>query len=593
MLPDLPPSEYLQYRPEWFVDRKREIERVMPKARDMAAGQLLSRSDRVVHFPGYSGSGKTWLLRHLRHLITEDEEQKIPNAIVFHARLSYDYKQRYPCEPPFETITRKLLEDLLQHISQIRSGGSRLVIDEEATLQDMCRLLQKTVHDLLGTKIVILLIDELDDVPPGWLNVLEDRLFALLLSETHVLLVLGGRTLGHDWRTFELVPADEPSLRLQPLGQGDTCEQIKRQVPGAEILADKIFALTGGVPRGNFIGASLASQSPQIIDETQAITLINSELLKEIPGELLQYMKAVCVLRGLDDERMAIMLDKYVSPTTSWDVPMCRDLLARLTPKWARWDKTSREYKVDEYARIRLEIELQKCNADLWRRMHCTAYRMYSKWITDFPNARDRWQPEANYHAERLRASGYDPYQSLRPPTQVVICMERDLQGLTIDERENLIVALSCVLDTCPAQIRILQVTPGSVQITLEMPEDVALRLVSKFKAGDSEIRELRIVEVKLGISVTPSPSVKPFSRQIDPAKLRQVLTERFNESELRNLCFDLHVDYESLTGAGKEDKARELVAYLERRGRLSELVETGKRQRPDIDWVTTQARRS
>lgn len=66
--------------------------------------------------------------------------------------------------------------------------------------------------------------------------------------------------------------------------------------------------------------------------------------------------------------------------------------------------------------------------------------------------------------------------------------------------------------------------------------------------------------------------------------RLRQVLVERFNESELRTLCFELDVDYESLQGQGKADKARELVAYLGRRQRIQGLALTVKRLRPDID---------
>lgn len=68
-------------------------------------------------------------------------------------------------------------------------------------------------------------------------------------------------------------------------------------------------------------------------------------------------------------------------------------------------------------------------------------------------------------------------------------------------------------------------------------------------------------------------------------ARLRQILTERFSEDELRTLCFDLGVDYEVLPAEGKAGKARELVSYLERRKRLSELVKVGQRLRPDISW--------
>jgi hypothetical protein len=68
-------------------------------------------------------------------------------------------------------------------------------------------------------------------------------------------------------------------------------------------------------------------------------------------------------------------------------------------------------------------------------------------------------------------------------------------------------------------------------------------------------------------------------------SNLRQVLNERLNESELRDLCFDLGVDYESLSGEGKADKARELVSFLQRRKRIPELIMKGEKQRPDIVW--------
>lgn len=67
--------------------------------------------------------------------------------------------------------------------------------------------------------------------------------------------------------------------------------------------------------------------------------------------------------------------------------------------------------------------------------------------------------------------------------------------------------------------------------------------------------------------------------------ELRPMLTTRFDESELRILCLELGEDYENLPPGGKAGKARELVRYLDRRNHISELVETGKRLRPDISW--------
>jgi formylglycine-generating enzyme required for sulfatase activity len=93
-----------------------------------------------------------------------------------------------------------------------------------------------------------------------------------------------------------------------------------------------------------------------------------------------------------------------------------------------------------------------------------------------------------------------------------------------------------------------------------------------------------------LGFRAAVDVSVKivdtvPETRTPDRAKLRRNLRTCFDESELRDLCFDIGIDYDSLRGEGKGDKARELVAYLERRGRLSELIEVCEELRPKVPW--------
>jgi WD40 repeat protein len=67
--------------------------------------------------------------------------------------------------------------------------------------------------------------------------------------------------------------------------------------------------------------------------------------------------------------------------------------------------------------------------------------------------------------------------------------------------------------------------------------------------------------------------------------QLRQILLDYFDEGELITLCFDLGVDYESLPGAGKANKARDLVAYLQRHGRLAQFIALGQQERPHVQW--------
>jgi hypothetical protein len=68
-------------------------------------------------------------------------------------------------------------------------------------------------------------------------------------------------------------------------------------------------------------------------------------------------------------------------------------------------------------------------------------------------------------------------------------------------------------------------------------------------------------------------------------SQLRRALAHDFNEDELRTLCFDLKVDYESFSGQGKGGKAREIVAYFERTEDIHLLVEKCWQLRPNGRW--------
>ncbi len=66
--------------------------------------------------------------------------------------------------------------------------------------------------------------------------------------------------------------------------------------------------------------------------------------------------------------------------------------------------------------------------------------------------------------------------------------------------------------------------------------------------------------------------------------ELRQILMDYFNETDLRNFCQDLGIDYEDLSGGtGIADKSREMVYFCDRRGILPELVNAINRERSGI----------
>ena len=67
--------------------------------------------------------------------------------------------------------------------------------------------------------------------------------------------------------------------------------------------------------------------------------------------------------------------------------------------------------------------------------------------------------------------------------------------------------------------------------------------------------------------------------------RLLYLLLEGFSREDLKDLCFELGIDYDDLPAEGRSAKARELITYMERRGRTAELVILGAEKRPHLDW--------
>jgi hypothetical protein len=125
-----------------------------------------------------------------------------------------------------------------------------------------------------------------------------------------------------------------------------------------------------------------------------------------------------------------------------------------------------------------------------------------------------------------------------------------------------------------------------SIQSLVEMLVD---GLVSRLAVGSDRIFSVRnelhqLVAESIAESAAQGMGTVR-SEDVRLARLRQVLTSRFSDSELRDLCFDLDIAYDDLPGEGRADKARELVAYLNRRNWISRLVETVELERADIRW--------
>ncbi len=79
--------------------------------------------------------------------------------------------------------------------------------------------------------------------------------------------------------------------------------------------------------------------------------------------------------------------------------------------------------------------------------------------------------------------------------------------------------------------------------------------------------------------------ATKDSEHQDHPSRLRELIDRCFDDSELRNLCFDLHIDYDALPGETKSDKCRELTAHCQRHERIPDLIAELKQQRKNVSW--------
>ena len=74
-------------------------------------------------------------------------------------------------------------------------------------------------------------------------------------------------------------------------------------------------------------------------------------------------------------------------------------------------------------------------------------------------------------------------------------------------------------------------------------------------------------------------------SNNVGLAQLRQKIEKHFNLDEVKELVFELAINYENLPGETLRSKSRELVNYCQRHNLLQKLVEHCLTLRSHVDW--------
>lgn len=79
--------------------------------------------------------------------------------------------------------------------------------------------------------------------------------------------------------------------------------------------------------------------------------------------------------------------------------------------------------------------------------------------------------------------------------------------------------------------------------------------------------------------STAAATSQPPITNKVELSKL---IRRHYDLGEFKSLCFELQVEYDDLPGETLTNRVEALVEYLERRGRVQELLKLIKQQRPN-----------
>lgn len=71
----------------------------------------------------------------------------------------------------------------------------------------------------------------------------------------------------------------------------------------------------------------------------------------------------------------------------------------------------------------------------------------------------------------------------------------------------------------------------------------------------------------------------------MDLPRLQKQLGKHFSLNEIRDLCLDMRIEYEEIPGETRNDKARELILYCERRNQIDNLGLFLRDLRPNVKW--------
>ncbi|MCA9996777.1 MAG: ATP-binding protein [Anaerolineales bacterium] len=124
-----------------------------------------------------------------------------------------------------------------------------------------------------------------------------------------------------------------------------------------------------------------------------------------------------------------------------------------------------------------------------------------------------------------------------------------------------------------------------AVAVGFAPPSLADMGLITRILKGNpSQIIEAIYSEFQQATSLTNPMTWSPIQRK----QFRKAMIDAFSLPDLRDICFDMGIDYENLPNhTQKSELVRELIADCTRNGRFPDLLQLCQSERPHLEWVS------
>lgn len=414
-----------QYKPELFIGREKQIDQIMDTLRALIKGE--ERKDRVFAFRSERGTGKTWLLSHLR--TSAAKEKQSPKTFWLNLE-----DEKYAGQDPLVVVTT-VLEELAQELKLFPPDEPLGVVPSVISRKVMAAL-----GKALAKQPLLVLVDHIYETDWKLLAPLEDYVLGPLAAEKRALLVLAGRGREYPWKTPELFAA--APQRLDPLRADETQKQIEKQVKQPKVSKDKVYTYTNGYPMQNYFLASYGFPD--------GLELSVQEILRQVDeherGLIQKYLEALCALEAFEEDRIKWMLAAYYKDESykSWEQRSARAVREKLVNQYgfARWDENERAYIMDSSVRLSVRNALQQRDVKRWNDLYKAAESYRANLDKEYKPKGDLFDALVGRSIEHITAEVY--LSALATPQLVGRAEEiRQIKQCITDSKHSYVVYVS------------------------------------------------------------------------------------------------------------------------------------------------------